>query len=193
MVGDKYTCFRDLAAAEKRGEDYDFESRLIAESCVVVIAPHGGKIEPCTDKIAVTIAGEDFSFYCFKALKKNGRLHIKSHLFDEPTCMKLVAEHPHVVSIHGWKAKGKRVCVGGRDTVLIAALKKSLAANGIEIENAEGDLTGINPFNITNRGPTGRGVQFELTMDFRTNAATVNEFTSAVRAVLFSVQAATKG
>ena len=90
MGHDKYTCFKDLAAAEKRGEDYDFESRRKDASSVVVIAPHGGKIEPWTDKIADAIAGKDFSFYCFKALKSD-RLHIKSHLFDEPTCENLVA------------------------------------------------------------------------------------------------------
>ena len=190
MADDKYTCFQDLAAAEKRGEDYDFESRLQDDSCVVVIAPHGGKIEPWTDKIADAIAGMDFSFYCFKALKKHGRLHIKSHLFDEPTCVKLVVAHQCVVSIHGWGAKGQRVCVGGRDIELIAALKKGLAAKGVNIENAEGPLTGTDHANITNRGPTGRGVQFELTMSFRTNAVAVKKFTSAVRAVLFAAQAA---
>jgi phage replication-related protein YjqB (UPF0714/DUF867 family) len=193
MANDKYTCFQDLATAEKRGEDYDFESRPRDASGVVVIAPHGGKIEPWTDKIADAIAGKDFSFYCFKALKKNGRLHIESHLFDEPTCTNLVAAHQHVVSIHGWGTKGERVCVGGRDTELIAALKNGLAAKGIEIENAEGPLTGTDPNNITNRGSTGRGVQFELTMGFRTNTAVVKKFTEAVRAVLFAAQAEEKG
>lgn len=190
MAEDKYTCFEDLAAAEKRGEDYDFESRPRNASGVVVIAPHGGKIEPWTDEIANAIAGKDFSFYCFRGLKKNGRLHIKSHLFDEPTCEKLVAAHQHVISIHGWGAKGERVCLGGRDTELIAALRSSLAAEGIEIEKAEGPLTGTDPNNITNRGATGRGVQLELTMGFRRNASAVKKFTAAVRAVLLDAQAA---
>jgi phage replication-related protein YjqB (UPF0714/DUF867 family) len=193
MAMDKYTCFQDLANAENRGEDYDFESRSKDTSGVVVIAPHGGTIEPLTDKIADAIAGNDFSFYCFKALKKNSHLHIKSHLFDEPTCENLVAIHRHVISIHGWGVKGERVCVGGRNTELIAALRNGLAEEEIEIENAEGPLTGTDPNNITNRGLTGRGVQFELTMSFRKNDATVKKFTAAVRGVLFAAQETAKG
>ncbi|HXM80423.1 MAG TPA: poly-gamma-glutamate hydrolase family protein [Burkholderiales bacterium] len=185
MADDKYTRFGALAATEKRRKDYDFQSRRKVASGVVVIAPHGGTIEPRTDKIANAIAGRDFSFYCFKALKTDSGLHIASHLFDEPTCEKLVAAHQHVVSIHGWGAKGERVCLGGLDSKLIAALKKGLAAKGIEVENAAGPLSGTDPSNIVNRGATGRGVQFELTMGFRRNAATVKKFTAAVRAVLF--------
>jgi len=44
MADDKYSSFDDLAAAERRGEDYDFESRRSDASRVVVIAPHGGTI-----------------------------------------------------------------------------------------------------------------------------------------------------
>ena len=193
MPEDKYTCFKDLAAAEERGEDFDFESRARDKCNVVVIAPHGGTIEPWTDKIADAIAGEDFSFYCFKALKKNSRLHIKSHLFDEPTCEKLVAAHGHVVSIHGWRVEGERVCLGGLDGNLIAALKRGLAEKGIQVDDAQGSLKGIDPKNITNRGLTGRGVQFELSMGFRKNGAAVKKFAMAVRAVLFEAQTAAKG
>jgi phage replication-related protein YjqB (UPF0714/DUF867 family) len=188
MADDKYTCFADLAAGEKRGEDYDFESRRREAANVVVIALHGGTIEPWTDKIANAIAREDFSFYCFKALKKNSRLHIASHLFDEPTCVNLVATHQHVVSIHGWAEEGERVCVGGRDTDLIAALRTGLTANGVQVDDALGPLRGTDPNNITNRGASGRGVQFELTMGFRRNAAAVKKFTAAVRAVLLATQ-----
>jgi phage replication-related protein YjqB (UPF0714/DUF867 family) len=188
MADDKYTCFDDLAVGEKRGEDYDFESRSRETADVVVIAPHGGTIEPWTDKIADDIAGDDFSFYCFKALKKNSGLHVASHLFDEPTCEKLVAAHQHVVSIHGWGAGGERLCIGGRDADLIAALKEGLFAEGIHAEDAVGRLKASDPNNITNRGASGRGVQFELTMAFRKNDAAVDKFTRAVRAVLLAVQ-----
>jgi phage replication-related protein YjqB (UPF0714/DUF867 family) len=185
MVEDKYSCYKDLAAAKKRGEDYDFECQSRVASGVAIIAPHGGNIEPWTDTIAKAIAGKDFSFYCFEALKKNGRcLHIKSHLFDEPTCEKLVAAHRYVVAIHGWGAKGERVCLGGRDIKLVTALRNGLAAKGIEVEDAKTPLSGAHPKNIANRGATGRGVQFELTMGFRRNAIVVKQFTAAVRAVL---------
>ena len=59
MADDKYTSYKDLAANEKRGEDYDFESRPRDGSGVVVIAPHGGTIEPRTDNIADAIRSEE--------------------------------------------------------------------------------------------------------------------------------------
>lgn len=187
MADDKYKCFKDLAAAEKPGEDYEIESRLQNHSYTVVIAPHGGTIEPSTDKIADAIAGEDFSFYCFRALKKNSGLHIKSPLFDEPNCENLVSAHQQVVSIHGWGEGGERLCIGGRDAELIAALKKELVAKGIQVEDAKDSLAGTDTKNITNRGATGCGVQFELTRGFRKNAVLVEKFTAAVRAVLLDV------
>lgn len=188
MGDDKYRCFADLAAAQQRGEDFDFETRRTFGSTVVIIAPHGGTIEPLTDKIAKTIAGDDFSVYCFRALKRGSGLHITSHLFDEPCCVKLVGEHLHLVSIHGWGVRGERACVGGLDTQLIGALQRELVLRGIKAEVASGHLTATEPENITNRGSSGRGVQFELTMDFRKNAATIEKFVAGVRKVLLDLR-----
>ena len=188
MAGDKYICFRDLEANEIRGEDYDFGSRKQQGAAAIVIAPHGGTIEPRTDVIADGIAGNDFSFYFFKALKPGSRLHIRSHLFDEPTCLKLLAEHRYVVSIHGWGEDGERVCIGGRDNEMIEAMKSELIARGIEVENADGPLRGMDAMNVTNRGMTGRGVQFELTMALRRNKALLNKFMAGVKSVLFTAQ-----
>src|SRR5688572_24076620 len=109
---DKYRSFAALHAAETRKKDYDFESRPKGGSRVVVIAPHGGTIEPRTETIAASIAGQEFSFYCFRALKPASGLHLKSHLFDEPECVQLVAAHDYVISIHGWGEEGERVCAG---------------------------------------------------------------------------------
>jgi phage replication-related protein YjqB (UPF0714/DUF867 family) len=184
MGQDKYTSFRDLQAGEKRGEDYDFESRQHQGASAVIIAPHGGTIEPFTDKIADEIAGNDFSFYRFVALKPDSGLHIKSHLFDEPTCVGLVTAHQYVVSVHGWGEDGERVCLGGRDSELIRALTTCLVASGINVEAASGELSGSNPMNITNRGKSGRGLQCELTMKLRRNGALVQKFADAVRSVL---------
>jgi len=192
MAGDKYICFRDLETNEVRGEDYDFGSRKRLGAAAVVIAPHGGTIEPRTNVIADSIAGNDFSFYFFKALKAGSRLHIGSHLFDEPTCLKLVAEHQYVVSIHGWGEDGERACIGGRDKEVIEVMKTELISRGIEVEEAEGALRGMDAMNITNRGMTGRGVQFELTMALRRNKALLNKFTAGVRSVLLAAQSRVK-
>src|SRR3990167_9529066 len=76
---DTYSSFADLAAHEVRGRDYDLLVRHRNGTRVVIIAPHGGGIEPETARIAKGIAGAEFSLYCFKGLKRNGngRLHIK--------------------------------------------------------------------------------------------------------------------
>lgn len=188
-MADKYSSFRDLAANEKRGEDYELHDRAVAGSKVVVIAPHAGTIEPRTHEIAMAIAGNDFSYYWFKALKPGSGLHLPSHRFDEPTCVALVSRHPYVVSIHGWETGGERVCAGGLDETLKKDLRNSLATLEIELGQAEGGLRALDPLNITNRGSMGRGVQLELSMDFRKNRQLVGQFCEGVRRVLLRRQA----
>jgi phage replication-related protein YjqB (UPF0714/DUF867 family) len=185
---DKYKSFAALAAAEKRGTDYDFDCRRVPAAAVAVIAPHGGYIEPRTDEIASRICEADFSFYAFRGLKPGSELHIASHRFDEPNCVGLVATHERAVSVHGWGETRERVCIGGRDTELIDALKTRLAAAGVEIEDAVGLLRGTDPQNIVNRCGSGRGVQFELTMRFRTNREATEAFVRSVRTVLAELQ-----
>jgi phage replication-related protein YjqB (UPF0714/DUF867 family) len=185
---DKYASFAALARNEKQGEDYDLETRKAQGARFVVIAPHGGTIEPRTDRIADAIAGGDFSFYCFRALKPNSRLHIKSHLFDEPTCLELVMGHESVLSIHGWGEDGERICAGGLDVSLTKDLTNALAVKRIHLEEARSALRGADAHNITNRGISRRGVQLELTMAFRRNGETVKRFVEVVREVLLNRQ-----
>ncbi len=61
-------------------------------SGILVMAPHGGGIEPGTGDIADGVAGQHHSFYCFKGIKKQGNraLHITSNRFDEPLAMAMV-------------------------------------------------------------------------------------------------------
>ena len=121
---DAYKCFADLKAHEARGKDYEVDVRCRDGAQVVVIAPHGGGIEPETSKIANAIAGAEFSLYCFRGLKPvgNTRLHITSHNFDEPECLALLAKHQSVLAIHGCAESGERVFLGGRDKVVAAEL-----------------------------------------------------------------------
>jgi phage replication-related protein YjqB (UPF0714/DUF867 family) len=184
MRKDKYGSFRALEAAERRGRDYDVDSRRVDGSSVVVIAPHGGSIEPLTDGIASNIAGSDFSFYAFRALNAGSGLHITSTLFDDPICVDLLSAHDRALSIHGWGASGEKVCIGGRDQELIDALKAGLAAVGVHVEDASGGLGGKDPQNIVNRCRSARGVQLELTMALRRNQKLVDAFIRAVRTTL---------
>lgn len=186
---DTYNSFAELARAEVHGIDYDIEAKSRSGSCVAVIAPHGGNIEPRTSKIARLIAGQDFSYYSFKGKKPRGNrvLHITSHRFDEPTCLELVAEHEWVVAIHGCQASGKRIFVGGRDDALIADLVDALRAAGFRPETSGHNYPGRHTMNVCNRGQRSAGVQFELSLSFRRSEA-VPRFVEAVRTVLLTKQ-----
>lgn len=70
MAEDKYKNFKALAA----GED-ESSYRIVSEdrgNDLLIIAPHGGKIERGTTEIAKGVAGLDWSFYTFEGLKPAG-------------------------------------------------------------------------------------------------------------------------
>ena len=74
---DKYNSFPELAKSTE--QDRDFRVRLQNRpGSTVVIAPHGGGIEPGTSEIAEAVAGDDLSFYAFEGIKSTGNheLHI---------------------------------------------------------------------------------------------------------------------
>jgi phage replication-related protein YjqB (UPF0714/DUF867 family) len=57
-----YKSFGELSDQETEGQDYAIRTCL-RNGPVLVMAPHGGKIEPGTTKVAEAIAGNDHSFY----------------------------------------------------------------------------------------------------------------------------------
>ena len=181
----EYTCFSELAACEERGADYEICIRRQPASRVAVIAPHGGGIEPETSNIAESIAGAEFSFYCFRGLKRKGNcvLHITSHKFDEPECRRLIAEHDWVLAIHGCKETDERAFLGGLDKPFIRDLASALHAADIRVETTGHPYPGIHPRNICNRGARSIGAQFELSLPFR-QGNRVPLFIEVVRKVL---------
>ena len=70
-MNNKYKRFFELKQKEQYGVDYVIQFRK-GPSGVLVVAPHGGGIEPGTSDIADGIAGRKHSFYCFKGIKKFG-------------------------------------------------------------------------------------------------------------------------
>ena len=114
-MADRFQNFADLSAEMVAGVDY----RIRAEdrgSAVVILAPHGGTIEPETGLIAKAIAGRDLSFYVFEALKPgaHGDFHITSHRFDEPQALALVGGAELILAV---------VCAVTRDVVLQQCLQ----------------------------------------------------------------------
>ena len=82
---DTYNSFANLAKHAEEGRDFKVrtQERL---GTTVIIAPHGGGIEPGTSEIAEAIAGNDLSLYLFEGIRdeNNRELHITSTRFDEP-------------------------------------------------------------------------------------------------------------
>jgi phage replication-related protein YjqB (UPF0714/DUF867 family) len=185
----EYPNFAALAKGEREGVDFERAVKPRVGAHVLVIAPHGGRIEPHTDAIASAIAKEDLSLYCFQSRKptSKGNLHITSHNFDDPECVELAAKHRSVIAIHGCKKVGQRVLLGGRDASLVAELASSLKQAGIHAETTGHKYLGTDRNNICNRGATGAGVQFELSMQFRRGALR-KVFVQVVRKVLLARQ-----
>lgn len=168
----------------------DIDYRIRSEdrgTSVVILAPHGGTIEPGTSEIAEAIAGTDFSFYAFEALKAgaHGDLHITSHRFDEPDAVDIVGRSFAAVAIHGRKDNGSdTVWLGGRATVLRDAIGASLRDAGFGAEPNK-TLPGIHQSNICNRTQSAEGVQLELPRSLRRRLAAeadvLKDFCLAIR------------
>ncbi len=165
----KYKSFFELKQKEQYGVDYVIQFRK-GPSGILLMAPHGGGIEPGTFDIADSIADGKHSFYCFKGIKKFGNkaLHIAAHRFDEPECKKIAAGSSVVVAIHGCSETEPVIVVGGRDKVLKIRLSEALCRMGIVVhENPRPEIKGISSANVCNRGKTGQGVQLEFSRGIR--------------------------
>jgi phage replication-related protein YjqB (UPF0714/DUF867 family) len=184
---DPYRSFKELGEHEVEGLDYQIRMNL-REGPVLVIAPHGGKIEPMTAEIAEAIAGEDYSFYAFEGLKAegNGVLHIESHLFDEPKALEAVGKAEVVITVHGQiDHKEEFVMVGGLNKKLGKEIVKQLEASGFQIRPPTEGLMGTDPQNICNRGKLNQGVQLEVSRKvrdlLRNNRDRLHVFAEAIR------------
>ncbi|MFN4099144.1 MAG: poly-gamma-glutamate hydrolase family protein [Pararhodobacter sp.] len=188
-MADRYHSFEDLLADTQPGIDF----RILCEdrgTSVVIIAPHGGMIEPGTSQIGAAIAGTELSFYAFEALKPgaHGDFHITSHRFDEPRARALVGRSAMAVAVHGRKDDGTEgVWLGGRAVVLSNTIGASLRAAGFGAE-INRSLPGLHESNICNRTHTGEGVQLELPRSLRRRLTAERDllkaFCSAIRDVI---------
>ncbi len=182
-----YRSFKELADHEVEEKDYRIRIDL-RDPGVLIMAPHGGKIEPMTAEIVEAIAGMDYSFYCLEGLKANGNsvLHIESHLFDEPRALQAVEKADVVVTVHGQlDQKQEFVMTGGLHTPLGLEISRQLESDGFQTRSPTEGLMGTDPRNICNRGKSRQGVQLEVSRkvrdSLRSDQGRLRLFAEAVR------------
>jgi len=198
---DQYRGFAELADSEREGHDY--RRRLEDRgSGIVIVALHGGGIEPGTSEIAEALAGEEFSLYCFEGIRRGGndKLHITSTRFDEPMCIRLVEQSDTVVAVHGLVSANEKVYIGGLDDDLRVQVVAALERAGFRAEEDNSRHSGSYRGNVCNRGASGRGLQLEVSeglrramfrglnrRDRQITLPAFDEFVAAVRGVLLRV------
>lgn len=187
--GCPYDDFAALAAAHAEEVDWCRRLRRL-DSGTLLIAPHGGRLERGTERIAAAIAGEDFDLYLFLVLRPGLQrlLHLPSTRFDDPACLELLAGARRVVSVHGCGRPGAVVHLGGRDEALKSALAAAYRAVGLKTVESGHPWPGKRRSNICNRGPSGRGVQLELGWELRQGDG-ADPLIEATRRVLFEQDA----
>jgi phage replication-related protein YjqB (UPF0714/DUF867 family) len=186
-MASSYKNFKELSNREIEDRDYRIRVEL-RDPRVLIMALHGGKIEPGTTEIAEAIAGEEFSFYSFEGLKKEGNsvLHIESHLFDEPRALKAVEKADIVITVHGQiDQKDEFVMIGGLRDTLRSKIRSELEAAGFQTRTPTEGLMGTDPMNICNRGHFKAGVQLEISRKIRdllrADEEKLKKFANAVR------------
>ena len=169
IMTDKYTNLQELAQNEKDGIAFHIRSRSM-NGAALVVALHGGGIEPGTSEVAEAVAASDLSFYAFEGIKSddNGTLHITSTRFHEPRLTALLVTSEKVLTIHGEDSQEPVAFLGGRDEAMLARLRDSLQRHGFRaVAHTSVNLQGIDPSNVCNQGTSGAGVQLELSRGLR--------------------------
>ncbi|RMH71731.1 MAG: replication protein [Gemmatimonadetes bacterium] len=157
-----YGSYHLLKQHERQGTDYQIEVlRQLPD--VVILAPHGGGIEPGTTELAFAIAGSDYTCYSFSGIKLEGNsnLHLTSTTFDEPVALNLVHHSRRTITLHGLSSQSDTIYVGGRDRYTRHRLENSLQAYGFQVDEHPA-YAGTNLNNICNRNQNRAGVQIEL-------------------------------
>lgn len=184
-MSDLYDSYAELAVHEPEGVHYRI---CVVEraSPIVIVAPHGGRIEPGTSQTAALIAAELFSLYCFEGLVSGRRLHITSARFDEPRALALVESSEIAIGVHGRADRGdpRTIWMGGLHESLRDAIGAALERVGFKT-STDHHMQGKAPGNICNKGRLRAGVQLELPMSLRNaffnDPFTRQAFASAVR------------
>jgi len=152
-------------------EGRHFRRRLVRRgSALVVLAPHGGGIEPGTSELAAAIAAERYSLYLFESLLPDGcgDLRITSTRFDDPLALELLNCSEAALALHGMRGKERQVVVGGLHQALCDHLVHALnRADFPAVCRPDHRLAGRSPHNVCNRARSRTGAQLEISAGLR--------------------------
>ena len=170
-----------LARKYVPGRDFRIEFGDSNVDRCLLIAPHGGGIEPGTSEIMRAVAElGGWAWYEFAGFLRQGNkdaLHIRSTNFDEPALMDLLPRTAFVVAFHGAiESHEPIVYVGGKwesgREEVVRSINAVSGEHGIRASDAiahetAAHLGGLDDSNITNRGRLAKGVQLEFSRGAR--------------------------
>jgi len=211
---DKYSSMTELYTDpdNKEGDTYGKRwrrhewSQLVEEQVTdnvetqkIVMAIHGGGIEPGTSEIALAAAGYHpatlmpatdgqglHDLWIFEGLLKKGNdnLHVTASNYNEPIATELVQNARRCISLHGCTDTQARVSdahplgliqIGGRDLEFRNLVLAELMAAGVPAEMTNNDnLKGEETENIGNETQLGGCVQLEMGTSYRASLFEAN-------------------
>ena len=166
---DTFRTFEDLSVRMAEGKDYRIVTKDL-HSPILIVAIHGGNIEPGTASIASSIAGDEYNLYIFEGIRESGnaQLHIGSRYFDEPRSKDMVSNAETIISVHGHRdGENEFVMVGGLAEDLVRRVIDHLQAIDITVRPFETDRDPESPENICNKGMSGGGIEMEVSRKLR--------------------------
>lgn len=184
---DTFATFEDLEKQMVEDKDYRIMTRS-SESPYMIVAIHGGNIEPFTSNVASLIAGTEYNLYLFEGIREQGnlQLHIGSRYFDEPRLKDMVRSTEVVISIHGQRDQEEEfIMVSGLHDELVGKVIDHVREVGIDVRPFEEKFSPRDIQNICNTGTSGGGVEIEISRKLR-DALREDEgmcrlFTNAIR------------
>lgn len=180
----EYKNFKELKSNEVENEDYTIDM-MESDSDILLMAIHGGGIEPGTTELIKRIAVENnYSYYSFNGIKKSGNqnMHITSTNFDELQALELVKNSLVTLSFHGYDERDKKhTYIGGLDEDLAEKIEKNLKEAGFSVSPAPKRLSGEKKDNIVNKNKREKGVQLEISTAQREAFFKNNDLSSANR------------
>jgi acetylornithine deacetylase len=167
---------------------------------ILVAVPHGGRVEPRTERIGARIAARlGAAMYVFRACVTKAGLgqpdagqhpfHIDSHCLRAPILECLLRRAQVCIAVHGMRCDDHSIKVGGRDSPLVEAVICALTGKGITATKGTGHLAACDVDNFVNRAGGGRGVQLEISRRLRCRTgqgATWTDIADAVHEALHS-------